>query len=141
MPYAAEADVITRYGSDAHIMASDRNRDGQSDAESWATALDDATALIDTYIGKRYDVPLTTVPKTVVRCCVDIAMYQLSADGAVATDEQRRRYEDCMKLLDALARGTISLGLPKPPAEDPKAGHAAFSSAPRRFSRNTLRGF
>ena len=63
---------------------------GESEPESWSIALDDASAMIDLYVGKRYDLPLAVVPKTLVQCCVDIAMYQLAADAAIATAEQRR---------------------------------------------------
>ncbi len=142
MPYATEQDLIARYGKAAVIIASDRDGDGQSDAGVIDTALADASALIDTYVGARYALPLDSVPLSLKRCCVDIAMYQMSADAATATEEQRHRHSDAMKHLKAIANGTASLGLDTPPPEDPRSGSASFAAkAARRFSRESLRGF
>ncbi len=141
MAYASEQDMIERYGESALIVASDRDGDGLSDEGVVERTLADASDLIDSYLMVRYDLPLSQVPGTLTRCCVDIALYLMSADATVATEEQRQRYEDCLKFLKLLAEGKATLGLGTPPADDPKAGSASFQAADRKFSRDTLRGF
>ncbi len=141
MSYATEADIIARYGQDAVTIAADRDGDGQSDEGVIDQALADAGSLIDSYLAVRYDLPLPQVPDALTRACVDIVMYQMAADCSVATEEQRRRYEQAIAYLRMLADGKASLGLESPPAEDPRTGSAAFTSATRHFTRDTLRGF
>ena len=139
MAYATTRDITDRYGPDALTIASDRDGDGQPDPDAVARSLGDASAEIDSYLQVRYELPLAVVPPVLVRLCVDIAIYRLSATADIATEEQRRRYDDAIRWLQEVARGLAGLVLPKPEAAAP-AG-AAFSGQPRVFSRQTLRGF
>jgi phage gp36-like protein len=140
MPYATQQEIEDRYGLDALTVASDRDRDGLADDDAIALALSDASAEIDSYLAVKYQLPLAVVPDVLTRCCVDISIYRLSADASVATEEQRVRYEDAMRLLLNLAVGKASLGLPvEPPTRDGAA--PSVVSSERRFSRDKLRGF
>lgn len=142
MAYATAQDLIDRYGDYALIVASDRDNDGVSDPGVVATTLDDATGLINSYLTERYTLPLPTVPGTLKRCCVDIAMYQMSADCGVQTKEQRQRYEDCIAWLKDVARGLVNLGLETPtPDEAPARGYAAFDVDDRVMTPEALKGF
>jgi phage gp36-like protein len=138
MAYATKQDIIDRYGVEILAVASDRDRDLVEDTSVVASALDDATGEIDAWIAAKYDLPLPSVPAHLVLCCVDIAIYRLHVTHDILTDERRQRYEDCVALLRAIAKGDASLGLDDPPASI--GGDAYLSAGDRLFTRTTMQG-
>lgn len=108
MAYATQTDIETIYGADALYVA-DRDGDGVADAAAVTRALDAAGAEIDTYLAVRYALPLVSIPAMLMQLAVDIALYRLAASHDVLTDEHRVRYEDAIKLLDRIAKGTAGL--------------------------------
>jgi len=111
MPYATQADLEARFGIDELTQLTDRAGAGVPDATIVARALSDAAAEIDSYLASRYALPLSPVPTLLVRIACDIARYRLWEDRA--SDEVRRRYEDNVRLLEGIAKGVLSLGLPE----------------------------
>ena len=109
--YALQTDLEQRFGIDAVLTASDRNGKGEINVTIVTLALVDATAEIDSYLAAKYDLPLTTVPTILARICSDIAMYRMSADIGALTEEKRTRFDDAIKWLRDVAKGTASLGL------------------------------
>jgi phage gp36-like protein len=84
-------------------------------------AIAQADALIDTYLGGRYAVPLSSVPAVVRQCSVDIALYYLykrTVEGfAEAGDSTRRTaYKDAVRTLEDIRSG--KMGLPIASADD-----------------------
>jgi len=134
MAYANRDQLIERFGLDAVLLVGDRNGDGLLDDGIVDQALADATAEVDTYVGRLYRLPLATVPEVLSRLCCDIALYRLSADAGSYTEEKRKRYEDAVRLLSSIASGAVSLGLPTP-ADDDSSGYAFFEAQPKRFGR------
>jgi phage gp36-like protein len=120
MPYATQADLEARFGVDELIQLTDRAGTGVPDAAIVARALSDAAAEIDSYLASRYALPLSPVPAVLARIACDIARYRLWEDRA--SDEVRRRYEDARRLLESIAKGTVSLGLPEANAAPALAG-------------------
>lgn len=108
--YATSQDVIDRYGSDALLLLADRDNDGLVESTVVDTALADASAEMDAYLAVRYTLPFATPPALLVHLCVDIAIYRLSAESGVATDERRRRFDDVLLLLARLSTGEASFG-------------------------------
>ncbi len=108
MPYAAQTDMVARFGTEELIQLTDRSNAGAIDATVLDQALGDANAEIDLYLA-RYNPPLITVPPmlTVVAC--DIARYRLYDD--VPTDAVRDRYNAAVAKLRDIAQGRIDLGL------------------------------
>jgi len=111
MSYATQADLEARFGVDELTQLTDRAGAGVPDATIVARALSDAAAEIDTYLASRYALPLSPVPTVLARIACDIARYRLWEDRA--SDEVRRRYEDNVRLLEGIAKGVLSLGLPE----------------------------
>lgn len=110
------------------------------DTDKLARACEDATNLINGYLGSRYTLPLSSVPDMVKAWAADIARYRLWDERA--PEEVRRRYDDCLDQLRLVANGTIAL----PPGSDgnkPDAGGVAFGgySACRVFTSDTLAGY
>ena len=134
MSYATQQDIIDRYGEDDLIVAADHDQDGEADANVVAQGLEDATDLINTYVGKKETLPLSPVPAVLKRLCVDIALYLMSQPPAI-TDEKRKRFEDAVKLLTAISEGKVSLGISKADMTSSNAGGASFQSDKRLFKR------
>jgi phage gp36-like protein len=72
-------------------------------------ALTDAAAKIDSYIGRRYLLPLSVTPEVLIPIALDIARYRL--DRIRNREDVRVRYEDAIKWLEMVAKGTLDLGL------------------------------
>ena len=73
---------------------------------------------VDGYLQERYTVPLNPVPPIIKGACRDIALYNLYSRKYDELPEVRKqRYDNAIKLLVNLARGTVSLGVASPPAE------------------------
>lgn len=71
-------------------------------------ALTDAAALIDSYIGRRYLLPMAVTPRVLIPYALDIARYRL--DRIRNREDVRARYEDAIKWLEMVAKGTLDLG-------------------------------
>ena len=78
--------------------------------------------------------PTATATGRLTRLAVDIAVYRLAAEADTGTDERRKRYQDAVALLERIASGEASLGLPSPGAPS----RAMSMSRPRRFSCETF---
>lgn len=130
MAYATVADLVARYGEDEIIQRTDRVNAGVIAQDIAQKALDDAAAEIDCYLASRYQLPLPTVPPHLARIACAIARYRLWED--LASERVRQDYEDAVKLLTAIARGTVSIGLPAtlPPENRPAPSLAAAKSGP-----------
>ncbi|HWP52230.1 MAG TPA: DUF1320 domain-containing protein [Clostridia bacterium] len=106
-------------------------------------AAEDATAEIDGYLARRYPVPLTRVPKVIVKFAKDIAVYNLVSRIGVGADTDREnnyltRYKNATKFLQAVAAGTVSLGMESPSTQAATGFQMASSS--RIFSRDSMKG-
>lgn len=110
MPYATLADLTARFGEEELIQLTDRLGAGVVDAVVAGAALAEADAEIDAYLAGRYALPLAAVPQILVRLACDIARYRLATDTPL--EEVRKRYEDARRLLENLAAGRVTLGLP-----------------------------
>lgn len=144
MPYATQADIEQLYGANALIVA-DHDRDGVPDADAVTRATVAATGEIDTYLARRYQLPLPEVPAFLTQLCVDIALYRLALAADVASTEHRTRYEDALSHLKAIAAGDGALVFtPVPPAEGEEPDTSGpqpivAGGPPRLFSRDQMR--
>jgi len=113
MSYLSTTGYIDRYGEDELIQLTDRLGAGTVDAAVFERAAGDAAAEIDGYLAGRHALPLAHVPPLLVRIAGDIVRHRLYADAA--PEEVRKRYEDARRLLESIANGRVSLGLPAAP--------------------------
>lgn len=109
MSYATQQDLIDRFGERELIELTDRAEPpaGTIDANVVAKALADADALVNSYIGRRYKVPIAEVPDVIRRAAADIARYYLFDDRP--TEAVRRAYEDTVKFLSDISNGKAVL--------------------------------
>ena len=145
-PYATQQDIVDLEGEDALYVAADRDRDDLVDSAAVTRAIEAATGEMNSYIGQRYDLPLSVTPPWAKQICVDITLYRLSRSADRLTNELRRRYEDAIAFLKNVGAGRAGLGVattaapPVSGVDEIKGGVVLVQSGPRLFSRNSLRG-
>jgi phage gp36-like protein len=106
-------------------------------------AVKQADAEIDSYCGSRYMVPLPIVPDLVRKFSVDIAIYNLySRHMEVMPETRAERYKNAIRQLEAVSKGTVSLGIdPSPSASTDGRAETNKETDGNVFSREKLEGF
>ena len=112
MAYATVQDMISRFGQLEMLRLS--SVDGELPDEVAPApveqALADADGIIDTYLRKRYAVPLSPVPQVIARASCLLARYDLSVGGDREPAEQvKNDRKDIVAWLTQLANGTATL--------------------------------
>lgn len=130
MAYANIADMVLRFGEAEMMRAT--VPDGQPATEvvpgPVVAALDDASAMIDSYLRKRYHVPLTVAPPEINRACCILARYDLNTGGDKAPSEQTKEdRKEVLSWLERIARGLVLLGM-----EELTDGEESFAEAQSR---------
>lgn len=129
MSYVTQADLEQRFGAAELAQLTDRVSGQIIDDAVVERAIADAGAMVDGYLAGRYALPLATVPAAVTLVAADIARYLLWGDRV--SDQVRKRYEDAVATLRAIAAGTFRLDGAQPIATA-AGGNLAQVSAPSR---------
>ncbi|HFS8942360.1 TPA: DUF1320 domain-containing protein [Enterobacter roggenkampii] len=141
--YVTRDDLLATDGSMVWNMAIDKSTQQLDDAKI-ETAIEDADAEINSFLSKRFKLPLNiaTIPRPLHRVAVSIAIYWLSERDSQITNEIQKRYDDAIRTLKEIANGTRDLGLPTDtPAPETDSGKMiVVSDNTRLFTRNKLRG-
>lgn len=138
MAYCTLADLMEELPADVLMRLTDDAGAGEIDAGKAQRAIDTAAGEIDTYLGARYALPLSSVPPVLGKFNADIAIYNLYSRVRETVPEMRqKRYDNAVRFLERVAEGKISLGL-QPPPKPPAAGH--FEKASRVESREKVFG-
>ncbi|EOI6871227.1 gp436 family protein [Yersinia enterocolitica] len=141
--YVTRDDLLAVDGELVWNMAIDKSTN-QLDEAKIETAIDDADAEINSFLAKRFQLPLAiaTIPRPLHRVAVSIAIYWLSERDSQITDLIQKRYDDAIRTLKEIANGTRDLGLPTasttPETDNGKI--IVVSDNQRLFTRNKLRG-
>ncbi|KAA1165480.1 DUF1320 domain-containing protein [Pseudoalteromonas fuliginea] len=141
MSYASTNDMQKRFGQQDLVLLTERE---DSDPEQinmpiLEQALTDASAEINGYLAGRYSLPLTIVPTVLTRLCCDIARYFLGTDNA--PEHITERYQNAIKFLVAVGKGTLSLGVDELGANAQTDDTAVMQSAGSVFARGKSKGF
>lgn len=112
MAYASVNDLTQRYGD--RELINNTTPEGMPrasiDQERVARALTDASALIDSFLNRRFEVPLQDAPASVVNACCKIARFDIAQSGATQpTDQMRLDQKDALAWLTMIAKGTVTL--------------------------------
>lgn len=118
---------------------------GKLDEEKIETAIEDAEAEINSFLARRFQLPLTlvTIPRPLHRVAVSMTIYWLSERDSQITDLIQKRYDDAIRTLKEIASGTRDLGLEQattPPPETESGKIIMVTDNERLFTRNKLRG-
>ena len=138
--YAQVDDFVMRIGERESIELTDREMQGVVDEDLLQVALADSSSQIDGYLGGRYKLPLATVPQNLVRICCDLARYHLTSKSSVTmTEEVENRYKFCLKELENISKGVVSLSLDEEAAAESADGENTvqfFNGGNRIWGRN-----
>ena len=118
MSYASVADMIARFGEIEMVRLSTPRGMEMSIVQTQPvqTALDGCSATIDSYVRKRYAVPLgvapDVVPPEINRCCCILARYELAGiEGRDSSERVRDDFKAQMAWLRDIADGRVVLAL------------------------------
>ena len=108
-------------------------------------AINQADAEINTYCASKYTVPFAPVPEAIKKCSVDIAIYNLYSRRVEEIPATRAdRYKNAIRLLEAIAKGSITLGVApsaEPPGNPEGGAGNTKTAADRTFTKESMRGF
>jgi phage gp36-like protein len=144
MSYANPSDMAARFPNRDLVQITNEDPTVTTvNNAALTTALADASAEIDAFLGARFTLPLADPPAMLNRIAIDIAMYRLQTLRPLAdVAEARRRFEDAIVRLMKIAAGQLTLGPAPDGADAPiSAGAQTIVGARRVFSRRRLRGF
>ena len=102
-------------------------------------ALQDAEQTINTYLGGRYQLPLSNAPQVLERIAGQIARFVLYDDSA--TEQVTNLYKDSIKFLEGVAAGKVQLGPTDSGATAQPSAGAEMHSDGLVFSRSSSKGF
>ena len=137
MTYCSQDDLQDRLGAEEVARLADLDGDGVPDADVIARALADADATIDSYLGRRYTLPVAapdgSTPSVVRTRAVNLAVYFLKLGRDSVTDDVRGQHEEDVQWLQAASAGRASLAKAAPrPAS---SGGGRTDTRPRLFGR------
>lgn len=140
--YAAIADMERARGTEHVRSLSDKDNTGTRVDAALNEALARASSLADSYIDKKYEVPLGNPPDYLIAAVIDIAEYQLAPDSMIGTENMRTRYEDALKLFKEIGKGNVTLAGNSPASSGQVEGATGSKGvqmvAPERlFTRNS----
>jgi phage gp36-like protein len=138
MAYSTQEDVAKQVPP-AELAELTTEAGSEPDAEVVAEAIAQADAEIDSYLAKRYTLPLAAVPARVKALSVDLAAYHLYSRRSAMPEVRRDKYKDAILFLKDVAAGRAEIiGLDG--AEEPGAAQEVveIASAARVFSRDKL---
>ncbi|HEY8136259.1 MAG TPA: DUF1320 domain-containing protein [Methylocystis sp.] len=150
MPYATSADLDTKWTAEAVTLAAYNGQADARDADRVAMALDNASALIDGYLAKRYSLPIDPSPvgaRLLRNLCCDLAMGELATTPMTRNDIVIEAVKAARDFLAQLGQGKADI--PQNPSPDGGAGgavpavispnEAIVEANDRMFTRNRLR--
>lgn len=144
MAYCTRTDIERRLpAAELEQLIDDTDMDPEADKTAIVTrAIADADALIDSYLGVKYLVPLTTVPDIVRTRSVDLAIWNLGSrrwGNMSAPTVFETNYNAAVQHLKDIARGTAVLSVPDPAENTGRTGTTAITSETRVCSRDSLK--
>jgi len=142
MSYATPSDMMRQFGEAEVLALTDPENVGQIDQGVLQGALIDASAEIDSYLAGRYkNLPLSPVPRNLVRLCCNMARYHLVGTNRLETEKIKDRYEAAIRYLEFVAAGKVTIGPPEGglPTPDP-VGSVQFVGGAKVFGRDKRGG-
>jgi phage gp36-like protein len=134
MTYCTQQDLITRYGQDELIQLTDKQNLGQLDTDVINSAIADADSIINGYLGSRFSLPITPIPRSLVRIGCELSRYYLYEN--LAPDEVNDRYKQAIQMLKDIAAGKMSIGISAEGTKPTSENTAQFETGGHVFGRN-----
>jgi phage gp36-like protein len=124
MAYAAVQDLIDRYGEAELIrLTTPEGQDmGGVDRARVNAALADASALIDSYVRRRYATPVVPTPPELLRACCIMARFELAhGDAREPSAQMKEARKDVLDWLGKLRDGVVFLDTATPVSPESQA--------------------
>ena len=144
MAYASLTDLEQRLGSAVYVQLTDDVGTGVPDADVANEALNGAEGEVNSFLGRRYAVPveaageaqLAAVLKSVT---LDLAEYRLHARRPTMPEDVRRKREAAVRWLQLVAAGQAVLPSSRELADNPALAFAGeVTGSPRVLSRKEM---
>ncbi len=136
--YCTQSDLETRFGAEEILELTDRDADGVVDTGVLSTAIADAGNVIDTYVSKRYDLPLAETPAALTKIACELVRYDLHKEDPPVRVEAA--YKSSMAMLRDIGAGRALLDIAG--AEPTGAKDDVIVEAPGRiFNHDSMKGF
>jgi phage gp36-like protein len=116
MAYIAQSDLAARLTQQELIELTDDAGTGEVNQQVLTSIIEQASSLIDTYTGGRYQLPLA-VSEQVRGLALDIATYLLFLRRRRIAAEVQLAYDNAIALLRDVAAGRASLAQPAQPQQ------------------------
>ncbi|EJW7609267.1 DUF1320 family protein [Salmonella enterica] len=107
MMYASAQDMRDRYENIDDLLRLPGTDD--LNEKKLTQALNDAGALVDSYLSVKYSLPLAVVPQVLVQHCCTVAFYYLCDEQP--SEQARDRYREALTWLREVKNGGISIGV------------------------------
>jgi phage gp36-like protein len=113
MPYSTLTDIQNAITAASVIQLTDDTGAGTVDQGKVDAAVLAADELINGYLRSRYTLPLASTPPLIKDLSVSIAVYRLYDRRFAANmpDSIKAKYDNALRLLGMIQKGTISLGI------------------------------
>lgn len=143
MSYTDKQGLIDRFGEKELIQLTDRTNVPPTTVDDTVVekALTDAHSLLNSYIAKRYTLPISPAPEILVRMEADVARYYLHGTRADKDGEVERAYRDAVAWAKDVSRGLVQLEDDGSPVEAAGGGEVRIEAPDRIFSRDSLKSF
>ncbi len=139
MPYCSKQDLIDRFGEEELISLTDRDGMSMIDDQVLNQAIADADALMDGYLGSRYQLPLANVPQSLKPLACNMTRYQLHDDQS--SEQVTERNKAAHAFLKSVSKGEISLGISEGGESAQSTDFAEIQSSGSVFSRSNSKSF
>ena len=142
--YVTRDDIVNAVGGEERLtQLTDYDNDGEEDAGTVDSAIEDAEALIDSYARKVFSTPFQApIPPIIKTVAKQITVYNLRDRRDAINDSDRVNHEDRIKWLENLAKGAVDPGIaPAPRASGHNRSTATDRPSSKRVSRESLKGY
>ena len=141
MSYCTQQDLVDRFGTAKLVQLTDKTNKPATTINTTTVerAIEDATSLINSYLGKRYQLPLTIDPPDVlVAYAIQIAWFLLHGEAAGKDSPVRMAYGDAMIWLNRVAAGAAIIEGAGEVIGQAGGGQIKTSAPNRVFTRDRL---
>ncbi len=141
MPYATLQQLIDRYGERLIVDLTDRGETatGEIDEAAVDRALADADAMVDGYLGGRYQLPLSATPALVAELAAKIAIWNLHTSAPEAKIEAD--YKHAERLLRDIGTGAVRLQVAGVEPSGAGGSGARITDRERPLTEDNMKGF
>lgn len=141
MPYVTLTQLIERYGEPALVAVTDRAQfaTGVVDEASVDRAIADADAVIDGYLARRYQLPLTEPQPLLVKIAGSLVFYGLHTyqpDEKIVADQK-----EALAMLRDISAGTVALTAAGLEAANVGGSGARITDRARQITQDNMKGF